>query len=101
MATPSTFCVIYRTGGTCNFEWHRTLGCSYEQAQVVAHDIKTMGYPAYVENLNLSLSVGLPETYGVGGAPASNYQVIDPEDYIEYEDRQRFMARMADEPEAE
>ena len=41
----------------------------------------------------LSMSVGLPETYEVGGGP------IDPEDYLEYEDRQevlRSMARLMD-----
>ena len=39
------------------------------------------------------MSVGLPETYEVGGGP------IDPEDYLEYEDRQevlRSMARLMD-----
>ena len=37
---------------------------------------------------NLSLSVGLPETYEAGGGP------IDPEDYIEYEDRQEVIRAM-------
>ena len=32
-----------------------------------------MGHVAHVESYNLSVSVGLPETYAVGGGP------IDPE----------------------
>jgi hypothetical protein len=44
------------------------------------------------------MSVGLPETFAVGGGP------IDPEDWVEYEDRQeviRSMGRMDDQPEDE
>ena len=56
-------------------------------------DIQVMGYVAHVERYHLSLSVGLPETYAIGGGP------IDPEDYIEHQDREealRSMRRMDD-----
>ena len=48
---------------------------------------------ALLRGLHLSMSAGIPETYEVGGGP------IDPEDYLEYEDRQevlRSMARLMD-----
>ena len=59
-------------------------------------DIQVMGYVAHVESYNLSVSVGLPDSYAVGGGP------IDHEDWIEYEDRAeavRSMGRMEDQPE--
>ena len=89
------FCVIYRTGGSVNFEWHRTLAMDYIQAHVCKGDIRTMGYAAHVERYSLSVSVGLPETFAVGGGP------LDPEDYIEAQDREeavRSMHRMEDLP---
>ena len=88
------FCVIYRTGGTRNFKWHRTLAMSRAQAELACEEARKMGYVAHIEHYNLSLSVGLPETYEAGGGP------IDPADYIEYEDRQeviRAMGRLSDE----
>jgi len=101
MSDAFKYCVIYRTGGTCNFTWHRSLAMPQQAAESFCADTRRMGYPALVEVYALSMAVGLPSTYGVGGAPASNYQVIDPEDHIEYEDRQRFMRRMLDEPNEE
>jgi hypothetical protein len=61
-------------------------------------DIQVMGYVAHVERYTLSMSVGLPETFAVGGGP------LDPEDYIEHQDREevlRSMRRMDDQPEDE
>jgi hypothetical protein len=61
-------------------------------------DIQVMGYAAHVENYTLSMSVGLPESFAVGGGP------LDPEDYIEHQDREeavRSMRRMDDQPEDE
>jgi hypothetical protein len=92
------FCVIFRTGGTINYQWHRTVAYTTKaEAELVAEATRIAGYVAHVENNALSLSVGLPESYAIGGGP------IDPEDYLEYEDREdvvRSMGRvMDDEPE--
>ncbi len=62
-STPQ-FCVIYRTGGTARFEWHRTLpvftrGEANEQARLV----RNQGFHALVENYKMSVSVGLPDTF--------------------------------------
>ena len=90
----TTFCVIFRTGGTINYHWARTVAFTTQaEAELVAEAVRLAGYVAHVENFNLSMSVGLPETYEVGGYP------IDPEDYIEYEDRQavaRSIGRVSD-----
>jgi hypothetical protein len=61
-------------------------------------DIQVMGYVAHVENYRLSMSVGLPDSFAVGDGP------LDPEDYIEHQDREevlRSMRRMDDQPEDE
>jgi hypothetical protein len=59
------FCVIYRTGGTVNFQWHRSLGMSRAEALEAAAMTRTGGRPAHVERLDRSLAVGLPETFEV------------------------------------
>ena len=90
----TTFCVIFRTGGTINYHWARTVAyTSKAEAELVAEAVRIAGYVAHIEDFNLSESVGLPETYEVGGYP------IDPEDYLAYEDRQevvRSMGRTSD-----
>jgi hypothetical protein len=59
----NSHCVIFRTGGTENFHWYRTLATSHENACVVRHDLRNAGFRAHVERYDLSLSIGLPETY--------------------------------------
>ena len=86
--------MIFRTGGTINYRWARTVAyTTLAEAELVAEAVRIVGYVAHVENNALSLSVGLPESYAIGGGP------IDPEDYLEYEDREdvvRSMGRMED-----
>ena len=61
----TTYCVVYRTGGTANFQWHRTIAMSKEAAQECAVDNRKMGYPSMVVNYQQSLTIGLPETYSI------------------------------------
>ena len=59
--------VIFRTGGTENFKWSRTLGLSSkEAAEQVAAECRRAGYPAHVEDLLMSMSIGLPSTFEPG-----------------------------------
>ena len=60
---PNSHCVVYRTGGTENFGWHRSLAMSREEAQKARDVSERMGYAAHVENYERSLAIGLPETY--------------------------------------
>lgn len=59
----NTHVVIYRTGGTENFEWHRTVLMSREEANRVRADLERQGYRAMTENAVLSYSIGLPDTF--------------------------------------
>jgi hypothetical protein len=59
----NTYCVVFRTGGTYNFQWKRSLGMSKEEANAKRQEVERMGYKAHVENYGLSLSIGLPEGY--------------------------------------
>jgi hypothetical protein len=97
-AKPNLYCVIFRTGGTVNYQWHRTIAFATKaEAELVAEAVHIAGYVAHVEHFGLSQSVDLPDSYAVGGGP------IDSEDWIEYEDREdvvRSMGRvMDDQPE--
>lgn len=58
-----TYCVVYRTGGTDNFRWHRSLATSYGEAIEKRDEMREMGYVAMLENYHLSMCAGLPETY--------------------------------------
>jgi hypothetical protein len=62
-ALPALLCVIYRTGGTENFKWHRTLAMTPEDAWEGLRAVHHLGYAGHVENYFASLAVGLPETY--------------------------------------
>jgi hypothetical protein len=58
------YVVIYRTGGTRNFKWTRSLSIpSFEDAIAKRNDVERMGYPAYVERLAASMVFGLPDTF--------------------------------------
>ena len=65
-----THCVIYRTGGTENFTWHRSVAMTSDEAIQVQRDLARMGYRAHIERYRRSLAVGLPETYGEPDASA-------------------------------
>ncbi len=60
------FCVIYRTGGTDNYQWHRSLAMTREEANKACQDTQQMGYHAFVGNYDLSVNIGLPEGYSYG-----------------------------------
>ena len=62
---PKRFCVIYRTGGYENFMWNRAFDLHYSRERAEAHAdvVRSMGYPALVADYDLSLSIGLPETF--------------------------------------
>lgn len=55
--------VVYRTGGTANFKWHRTLAMSQEIAIRTAADTVRMGYACFVDSYVSSKARGLPTTY--------------------------------------
>lgn len=58
------YCVVFRTGGTENFRWQRTLALHLrETAEQTAEACRRAGHPAYVEDWHLSLSIGLPDTF--------------------------------------
>jgi hypothetical protein len=58
------YCVIYRTGGTANFKWVRSLPFgTRERAESAANATQRAGYVAHVEVYKHSVSIGLPETY--------------------------------------
>lgn len=58
------YCVVYRTGGTLNFKWHRTCAFGLEKCEELLADTRRMGYKCMLVNYRQSLSLGLPETYG-------------------------------------
>lgn len=61
----NSHCVVYRTGGTENFKWNRSLAMSRDEADNRQGELKRMGYRAMVVNYKDSLSIGLPETFEV------------------------------------
>ncbi len=61
------YCVVYRTGGTENFRWNRTLPQSREDCYQTAENVKRQGYKAHVELYERSLAIGLPETFSFRG----------------------------------
>ncbi len=59
-----TYCVVYRTGGTENFQWHRSLAFQTRLEAVAVHAAcEAAGRRALICDYNLSGAVGLPETY--------------------------------------
>ena len=63
-ATRKQYVIVYRTGGTRNFKWLRSLALeSYETAIEKRNEVERMGYPAYVVDLGLSYAIGLPDTF--------------------------------------
>lgn len=60
---PNLKCVVFRTGGTSNFKWNRTVPQDQDEADKTFADTLRMGYPAYLVNYFESVRIGLPETY--------------------------------------
>lgn len=60
-----TYSIIYRTGGTDNFKWHR-VGERYTTptlAYAKQSELEKMGYPSLVHDTEMIESIGLPDTY--------------------------------------
>lgn len=62
-SVPTLFCVVYRTGGVENFQWHRTLAMTEEEVIEALRSVGTMGYVCHIERYFASLAIGLPKTY--------------------------------------
>jgi hypothetical protein len=60
---PELYCVVYRTGGTVNFKWHRTLAMTKDEVAEAHKSVEQMGYCCHIENFFASLAIGLPETF--------------------------------------
>lgn len=60
---PNLQCLVYRTGGTENFKWHRTLAMTPEEAFENLDSLHRAGYVGHIENFFASISIGLPETF--------------------------------------
>lgn len=59
------YCVIFRRGGTENFTWHRSLAMSEPEVLTAVDATRCAGYTCFVADYAQSVSIGLPETYGV------------------------------------
>ena len=57
------YCIVFRTGGTANYKWHRSLAMKQVECLDASLLVERMGYKAYMVNYNHSLAIGLPETY--------------------------------------
>lgn len=60
-----TYCVVFRTGGRENFQWKRSIAANREETAVRLAEVQKMGYQAFMEDYDKSVSIGLPETYSV------------------------------------
>lgn len=63
MKSATLYCVVFRTGGTENFRWHRSLPASHAAANTVYERTCHMGYRAYLVQYDMSLAIGLPDTF--------------------------------------
>ena len=55
--------VIYRIGGTENFEWRRSVPMSKKEAEKSADDVRKGGRKAMIVEQKASDAIGLPGTY--------------------------------------
>jgi hypothetical protein len=63
-----TYCVVYRTGGRENFQWHRSLAFPTRLEAVAVHAAcEAAGRRAVICDYNLSGAIGLPETFEYDG----------------------------------
>lgn len=58
------YVIVWRSGGTHNFEWHRSLVMPRADAEATLAVVQRMGYRAYMERADRSIAIGLPETFG-------------------------------------
>lgn len=65
------YCVVYRTGGTANFQWKRTCSMSKSEAEKALRDVVRMGYKGHIADYNQSVNIGLPDTYSLDEDPLS------------------------------
>ena len=63
MEKPNSHCVVFRTGGTSNFQWKRSSAMSYSDAQQSYKDTTLAGHHCFVEKYDLSVKIGLPDNY--------------------------------------
>lgn len=57
------WCVVFRTGGTENFEWHRSLAMSEAEAVSALERERVAGRLAYKVRYSQSVNIGLPTTF--------------------------------------
>ena len=58
----TTFTVVYRTGGTENCTWRRTMAyATREEARESAASVERMGYKALVHKTHEIDAIGMPE----------------------------------------
>lgn len=64
-ATPKTFTVIYRTGGTANAQWKRVLErfSTREAAQACKAEVERTGRKALIHDTAQLERLGMPEGY--------------------------------------
>lgn len=61
------FCVVYRTGGSARFQWHRSIVFQTRQeAEGALSAVLVAGYKGHIEDYERSLRIGLPETFEPG-----------------------------------
>ena len=58
-----TYTVIYRTGGTENFKWHKVLThfTDYESARKRALEIERQGYKTIIHDTDKLNTIGMPD----------------------------------------
>ena len=57
-----TYCIVYRTGGTENGQYHRSIPYdSEDEARKALAETRNMGYWAVLEDYNRSVAIGLPD----------------------------------------
>lgn len=63
--TADLWCIVYRTGGTDNFQWHRSLATTREEGERALEAERLAGRTSsMLVNFRLSMSIGLPEGFG-------------------------------------
>ena len=63
MKNQASYVVVYRTGGTDNFEWHRSLRMTKGKAALAVMSTKAGGRHAFYVDADQSERIGLPETF--------------------------------------
>lgn len=58
------YCVVYRTGGTDNFQWHRSASFTKAEAEAAYDAVKRFGRKCHIADYDLSMAIGLPDTFG-------------------------------------